>query len=75
MPSTDNPTFTPDPQPPPKPKGKPETGSLRKEPERAREKVKEVKEAARDTSPEERIVTRRKRHDSEGGEQAQLFAL
>jgi len=24
-----------------------------------------VKEAARDTSPEERIVTRRKRHDSE----------
>jgi len=52
-------------EPPPKPKGKPETGSLRKEPERAREKVKEVKEAARDTSPEERIVTRRKRHDSE----------
>ena len=53
------------PQTPAKPKGKPETGTLRKETKREPKREEPKK---RDASPEENIVSRRKRHDSDEGE-------
>jgi len=47
---------------PAKPKGKPETGTLRKETKREPKREEPKK---RDASPEENIVSRRKRHDSD----------
>merc|ERR1719189_2954627 len=54
-------------EPPAKPKGKPETGTLRKEPKREakREEPKREEPKKRDASPEEKIISRRKRHDSD----------
>ena len=58
------------PQPPAKPKGKPETGTLRKETKKEpkREEPKKEEPKRRDASPEEKIISRRKRHDSDEGE-------
>ena len=61
------------PQPPAKPKGKPETGTLRKETskreaKREEEPKREEPPKKRDVSPEEKIISRRKRHDSDEGE-------
>merc|ERR1712037_708602 len=47
---------------PAKPKGKPETGTLRKE---TKKEPKREEPKKRDASPEENIVSRRKRHDSD----------
>ena len=60
-------------QPPAKPKGKPETGTLRKETskretKKEEEPKKEEPPKKRDVSPEEKIISRRKRHDSDEGE-------
>merc|ERR1712001_810507 len=54
-------------EPPVKPKGKPETGTLRKETKREpkREEPKKEEPKRRDASPEEKIISRRKRHDSD----------
>merc|ERR1712001_409460 len=59
-------------EPPVKPKGKPETGTLRKETKREpkreepkKEEPKREEPKRRDASPEEKIISRRKRHDSD----------
>ena len=64
-------------QPAAKAKGKPETGTLRKEPKKEepkREPPKKEEPRKRDVSPEEKI-SRRKRHDSDEGENHRILIL
>ena len=64
-------------QPAAKAKGKPETGTLRKEPKKEepkREPPKKEEPRKRDVSPEEKIA-RRKRHDSDEGENHRILIL
>ena len=64
-------------QPATKAKGKPETGTLRKEPKKEepkREPPKKEEPRKRDVSPEEKI-SRRKRHDSDEGENHRILIL
>ena len=68
------------PQPPAKPKGKPETGTLRKETskreaKREEEPKREELPKKRDVSPEEKIISRRKRHDSDEGEEKRSILI
>ena len=70
------------PQPPVKPKGKPETGTLRKETKREPKREEPKKEESkreepkrRDASPEEKIISRRKRHDSDEGEEKRSILI